>query len=194
MLQRLGNSSAICPRLEVPFTTWLALLENEQWRHRLYQQQQGKQQISPSVNLGAWLQGIYEASWQAIETFNSNTTNLAFNFRNHVQLNAVKMRKVKTIELGEEADSQKVVLLMALTPLANEVVAIRVQLHPLDDEYLPLSIKLTLLSESGEMIQEVPARIEDDYIQLKLFEAETGEGFSINVALDNYQFQESFIL
>ena len=194
MLQRLARDSVIFPRLEVPFTSWGALLEKEQWRLSMYQIRQNQQmQLSPVVKLGAWLQGIYEASWQAIETFNSNNSNQAFNFRNNIQLVAAKMRRIKIIELGGEADSQKFVLLMALTPFANQVLSIRVQLHPFNDEYLP-NIKLVLLSESREIIQEVQARIEDNYIQLKLFEVEMGERFSIDVVLESYQFEENFFL
>lgn len=196
MLQRLGRDSVIFPRLEVPFTSWGALLEKEQWRLRMYliRQKSQRMQLFPAVNLNAWLQGIYEASWQAIETFNSDTSNQAFNFRNNIQLVAAKMRRIKIIELGGEADSQKFFLLMALTSFANQVLGIRVQLHPFNDEYLPNSLKLVLLSESGEILQEVQARIQDNYIQLKLFEVEMGERFSINVVLDSYQFKENFFL
>lgn len=195
MLQRLSRDSVILTRLKVPFTIWGGLLENEQWRQSLYElRQQGQQQLSPVVNLSAWLQGIYEASWQAIETFNLNTSNKAFNFRSNIQLAAAKMRRIKIIELGGEADSQKFCLLMALTPLANQAVGIRVQLHPCDDRYLSNSLKLVLFAESGEMIQEVKARIQDNYIQLKLFEVEIGERFSIDVVLDSYQFKENFLL
>ena len=71
MVQRLGRSSVRFPRLEVPFTTWGSLLEKEQWRKALYQQRQQPQQMQAPqvVNLSAWVQGIYETSWQAIETF-----------------------------------------------------------------------------------------------------------------------------
>ena len=199
MLQRLSSSKAIFPRLEVPFTSWGALLENEQWRQQLYQYQQRQQsqqiQLSPTVNLSDWLQGIYEASWQAIDTLiNSNSSNLAFSFRSNIHLSAAKMERAKIIELGGEAESQKVVLVLKLTPSANQVVSIRVQLHPLNNKNLPDSIKLALLAESGEMIQEVQARIQDNYVQLKLFEVETGESFSIKVVLDSYEFIENFMI
>lgn len=195
MLQRLASDSITFPRLEVPFTSWGALLEKEQYRSKLYQLRQQDRQIQlfPAVNLGAWLQGIYESSWQAIETFNSNTNSLAFNFRSSTQLRPVKMERAKIIDLGGEA-SQKVVLVVALIPSADQVISIRVQLHPLDDEYLPSTIKLVLLAESGEMIQEVQARVQDNYMQLKLFEVDPGESFSIQVVLDSYEFKENFFI
>lgn len=195
--QRLGRSSVVFPRLEVPFMTWAALLEKEQWRQKLYQQRQQGQQMqqSQAVNLSAWVQGIYEASWQGIETFfNSNTDSLAFNFRSSPSLNAESIKRAKTIELGAQAESQKVALLVTLFPEAKQEVGIRVQLHPVDNKYLPHNIKLVLLSELGEIIQEVQARVEDSYIQLKLFEGEVGECFKIQVILDRHQVTENFVI
>ena len=59
---------------------------------------------------------------------------------------------------------------------------------------LPICIKLVLLTDSEEMIQEVQARIQDNYVQLKLFEVETGESFSLKVDLEGYEFREHFII
>ncbi|MEM6753507.1 MAG: DUF1822 family protein, partial [Cyanobacteria bacterium P01_C01_bin.38] len=180
MLQRLTSSRVMFPRLEVPFASWGALLENVQWRQRLYQYQQQQQspqtQLSPAINLSNWFESIYQASWQAIDTLiNSNSSSLAFSFRSDTNLSAAKMERAKIIELGGEAETQKFVLVLKLAPDANEIVSIRAQLHPLNSEYLPDSIKLVLLSESEEIIQEVQARMKDNYIQLKLFEVNTGE-------------------
>ena len=200
ILQQLSTSKAMFPKLEVPFASWRGLLEKKQWRQRLYQlyqqQQQSPQvQLSPGVNLSNWLQGIYEASWQAIDTLiNSNSSNLAFSFRSNIHLGAVKMERAKIIELGGKAKSQKVVLILKLTPSDNQNFRIRVQLHPLENEHLPSSIKLVLLTDSEEMIQEVQARIQDNYVQLKLFEVETGESFSLKVDLEGYEFREHFII
>ena len=96
--------------------------------------------------------------------------------------------------MGAEIESQKVVLLVALIPEANQQVSIRVQLHPIDNEYLPNNIKLVLLSSEEEIIQEVQARVEDNYVQLKLFEGEVGEYFSIQVIRDGYRITENFVI
>lgn len=195
MLQRLSSSKVIFPRLEVPFTSWGALLENKQQRQRLYQKRQGQKiQLSPAVNLSAWLQCIYEASWQPIDTFlNSNTSSLAFNFRSSTSLSAANIKRGKVIDLGGEVESRKVVLVIALIPENNQQVGIRVQLHPIDNEYLPNNIKLVLLSESAEIIKEVQARLQDNYVQL-FFKGEVGECFNIQVTLDSYQITESFLI
>ena len=43
--KHLSSSSVRFPRLELPFPHWGALLENEEWRQKLYQQRQQSQQI-----------------------------------------------------------------------------------------------------------------------------------------------------
>jgi hypothetical protein len=192
LLQRLASSSVTFPRLAVPFTVWGALLENEQWRHRLYQNRQASDNVGE--NLSQWLAGIYSTGWQALETlFGSNASNLALNLRS-ASGSVDGIRRAKLIDLGMQIESQSVVLLVALIPEANRQVSVRVQLHPVGGElYLPANIKLALLSE-GEMLGEVQARSQDNYVQLPRFDVETGERFSIQVILNNFQIAENFII
>ena len=196
LVQRLGNSSVTFSRLEVPFAIWAALLENEQWRQRLYQKRQQSQSSQVQVNLSRWLEGIYDNAWEAIETFllfNSNS--LAFNFRSSSGLSVGSIKRAKLIDLGMEIKSQKVVLLVALITESSQQVSIRVQLHPTGGEsYLPVNIKLGLLSTEGEIIQQVQARVQDNYVQLKRFDGEVGECFSIQVAFDSCQITENFVI
>jgi hypothetical protein len=195
LVQRLGNASCRFSRLAVPFITWGALLENEQWRQRLYQQRQQLQSSQVRVNLSRWLEGIYDNSWEAIETFllfNSNS--LAFNFRSSSGLSIGSIKRAKLIDLGMEIESQKVVLLVAFILEDSQQVSIRVQLHPANGEYLPVNIKLALLLESEEIIQKVQAREQDNYIQLKRFDGEVGECFSIQVTFDSHQITENFVI
>ncbi|ACC85396.1 DUF1822 family protein [Nostoc punctiforme] len=203
MQQLLSDSSVTFVRLAVPFTTWAALLDNEQWRQCLYEQHQRclrravpTQFSQVQVNLSRWLLQIYDASWQAIETFfEPNTSSLAFNFRSSSGLNAAAIKRAKLIDLGMQIEAQKVILLVALMPEVNQQVSIRVQLHPACNQpYLPANIKLVLLSEQGEILQEVQARVQDMYVQLKLFDGEVGERFSIQVTLDSCQITENFVI
>ena len=69
LLARLGNSKVLLPRLEVPFTTWGALLEHGGWRQRLYELRQG---ISQQWSVIEWMQlGISDVAkttgWQKIQ-------------------------------------------------------------------------------------------------------------------------------
>jgi len=110
-------------------------------------------------------------------------------------LGSASVRRAKLIDLGMQIESQQLVLLVALTPKANQEVSIRVQLHPASGEtYLPANIKLALLTESGEIIQSVQSREEDNYVQLPRFDGEVGECFSIQVAVDDWQVTENFVI
>ena len=53
LLQRLGKSEVLFPRLEIPFTTWGALLEHGGWRQRLYELRQG---IRKQWSIPQWMQ------------------------------------------------------------------------------------------------------------------------------------------
>ena len=195
MLQRLGEFSVSLLRLAVPFTTWASLLEDEQWRQRLYQERQYSQSSPVLVNLSRWLEGLYDNAWETIEAFfPPNSSSLAFNFRSTSGLSTGSIQKAKLIDLAMELDSHKVVLLVALLPEVNQQVGIRVQLHPARVEHLPANIKLVLLSTEGDIIQEVQTRVQDNYVQLKRFDGEVGESFSIQVALNDYQITENFVI
>jgi hypothetical protein len=198
LISRLSNSTVTFPRLAIPFTTWASLLAHEHWRQRLYEQRQQSRSVKEQepVNLSRWLKGIYETPWQPIETIlGSNSKSLAFNFRSVAGLRSASIRRAKLIDLGMQIKSQKVVLLIALIPENDRQVSVRVQLHPpLGEIYLPANIKLALLLESGETIQEVQAREQDNYVQLKRFDVEVGEYFNIQIALDGYQIAESFVV
>ncbi|MBD2206473.1 DUF1822 family protein [Calothrix sp. FACHB-1219] len=197
LCQRLGNSSVAFPRLSVPFITWGALLDNQQWRQRLHQQRQQQLQSSwEQVNLSSWLEGIYETSWKTIETFlNTNAQSLAFSFRSSFGLANASVKRAKLIDLGMQLESQQLVLLVALKPEANKTTSIRVQLHPANGEtYLPANIKLTLLTESAEIIHQVQSREQDNYVQLPRFDGEIGECFIIQVAGDDWQITENFVV
>ncbi|MDF5707461.1 MAG: DUF1822 family protein [Nostoc sp. S4] len=53
LLQRLGNSEVVFPRLAIPFELWGALLAHGGWRSRLYERRQG---LSEQWSIQQWLQ------------------------------------------------------------------------------------------------------------------------------------------
>jgi hypothetical protein len=62
LLQRLGDSNLVAPRLAVPFSFWGALLEHGGWRQRLYEKRLGR---SEARSLLQWMRsGISELSQQ----------------------------------------------------------------------------------------------------------------------------------
>jgi Protein of unknown function (DUF1822) len=61
LIARLANPDIVSPRLEIPFQTWGALIENGGWRSRLYQHRIGQ----PEQSVIQWLQnGITNAAQQ----------------------------------------------------------------------------------------------------------------------------------
>jgi hypothetical protein len=69
LIERLGNPSQLLPRLEVPFSTWGALLQNPQWFRRLGAARRG---IATKTPVLQWLkQGLSDLSnefgWRQIE-------------------------------------------------------------------------------------------------------------------------------
>ncbi|MEI2579873.1 DUF1822 family protein [Scytonema sp. PRP1] len=191
LIQRLGNPSVTFPRVAVPFTLWGALLEHEEWRQMLYQQRQGNVLLKIPVHLNQWFQQTFETAWQAVELLLG--PNFVYRGIDTGQEAAVK--RAKLIDLGIQFGSQAVVLLVAITPETEQRVSVRVQLHPsAGTTLLPRGVKLALLSSSKEISQEVQAREQDNYIQLKRFRGQAGEQFSIKIALNDAEIIEDFVI
>jgi Protein of unknown function (DUF1822) len=190
LLQRLTHNAVTFHRLAVPFTTWGALLENEQWRQQLYQ----RLKQSRYLNLSRWLEGVYDQLWDSVEAIlGENVGETAFKFRESLEVEARNVKRAKLINLGKDG-STSFVLVIAITWENSQQACIRVQLHPKPDNLcLPKNVKLAL-QVSGETIQEVQAREQDNYIQLNRFEGEVGETFSIQVKIENYQILENFVI
>ncbi|MEC4816050.1 MAG: DUF1822 family protein [Scytonema sp. PMC 1069.18] len=143
------------------------------------------------TKLSQWLQGIFEESWQVMETFINPETNLAFTTRN-MDLGA---KRAKLIDFGIQLGNQSVAMLVNITAETDEKMGVLVQLHPTGGErFLPTDIRLTLLSKAGKKLQEVVSRSQDNYIQLKPFRGESGKCFSIEVSLENASIKENFEL
>jgi hypothetical protein len=148
------------------------------------------------VNLSQWFQNLFEAGWQSLETLlEKEQQNLAFGFRSASQLSEASVKGAKLIDLGLQLGSQSIALLVAIAPETDQKVGILVQVHPTGGEnYLPFNIRLVLLSESGETLQEVQSRSQDNYIQLKRFRGSSGECFNIQIACGETSVTENFII
>ena len=212
LLKILSQSAPYSPRLDVPFAQWGALMADEKFRNALYQRLQRNaipkgittnlipKRITTKLttNLGQWFQQSFEAGWQSLDTLlNTESANLAYSSYalRQRQLEVGAFEGVKVIDLGMELGNQSVALLIGLTPEAEQKVAIRVQLHPVGGHtYLPAKIKLALLSRSGKVLQEIQARTQDNFIQLKRFTTPRGKNFSIRVALDDFSITENLAL
>lgn len=142
-----------------------------------------------TIKLSQWLQGVFDDGWQMIDTLINPEANLAFSTRNVMEA----ARRAKLIDLGVQLGSQTVALLVNIVEENEDKLRVLIQLHPTGGEkFLAPLLKLTLLSKSGKVLQEVQSRIQDNYIQLKPFKGESGKCFSIKVSLGDISIQESF--
>lgn len=146
------------------------------------------------VNLSQWFKNIFETDWQPIAAL-FGKENLAFSFRSDSQFNEATIKRAKLLNLGVKLGSQSVAMLVAITPTEEQKVSILVQVHPVNGEaILPPNLKLGLLSVSGETLQEVQSRSQDNYIQLKRFRGLPGESFNIRITFGNVTITETFVI
>ena len=196
LVQRLGNPSVVFLRLAVPFSLWGALLENEDLRSRLYHQRLGE--VTPAqvlVNLSRWLENVFDAGWQSLETLSSPSTDLVYNFSHVRGANGLADSQVQGCKLIDLPGGESVALLVGLKRSADGRISVRVQLHPRPgNRYLPANIKLILRSESGEILESVQAGDEDNYIQIPRFRSSSEFHFSVQVGLDEFEITEDFVV
>jgi len=146
------------------------------------------------TKLSQWFENMFNTGWQSLEAlFSKDIEHLAFGLRRNFHLSDSAVKAAKMIDLGLQLGSRSVVLLIALAPEADDKVGILVHVHPANGEnYLLPNTKLTLLCDSGEILQEVQSRSQDNYIQLKRFRGNYGECFSIQVAASGVSVTETF--
>jgi Protein of unknown function (DUF1822) len=141
--------------------------------------------------LGEWLQGVFAEGWQSIEALLDPELGLAFNTRNP-ELGAAGG---KLIDLEMQMGQQTLALIVNITQEADDRFGVLVQLHPTGGErYLPATLSLKLLSKAGKVLQEVQARSQDNYIQLRPFRGEQSKCFSLEVGLRSVRLREDFVL
>ncbi|BAZ40709.1 hypothetical protein NIES4101_66700 [Calothrix sp. NIES-4101] len=159
------------------------------------------------TKLSQWLQGVIDEAWQKIDSLTNPELALAFSTRNVER----DTKRAKIIDLGIELGNKKFALLLNISAdISTELledkeeslisesppkISVLAQLYPLNGErFLPPNVKLILLSKAGKTLQEVTARSQDNYIQLKPFKAEQGKKFSIQVSLGDATVRENFEL
>jgi Protein of unknown function (DUF1822) len=191
LIQRLGRSSITFPRLEIPFTTWGALLEQQSWRRQLCNQRQGR---VPPIQLQQWFQSVIGTGWESVETvLRSTERNFSPNFRAVSASSEFEITQVKRINWTLQPQDQAVLLLLGLKMEDDGRIGVLAQVHPSDsNDCVPPALTLSLLSETGDALQVVQARHQDSYIQLQPFRCTLDTHFSIQVVLDTESFIEDF--
>lgn len=139
--------------------------------------------------LSQWFKNVFDEGWLTIDKLTKVESNLAFNTRKLVE----GVRRGKLIDLEIQLGKNTVALLVNIIEVTDNKFSILIQLHPTGKhKYLPQNLQLIMLSKAGKILQEVRARAQDNYIQLKPFKGEAAKRFSIEVALDNISIKENF--
>jgi Protein of unknown function (DUF1822) len=149
-----------------------------------------------AINLRNWFENAFEEGWQAVETILGTKQNLAL-VREATRIHSqVSVKRAKMLDLGIELGEKSVVMAIAIFQNGDETIEVLVQVHPSRSQtYLPPNLRLTMLSETNEILQpEVRSRSQDNYIQLKRFNGQTGDRFRIQIALDEINIIEDFVL
>jgi Protein of unknown function (DUF1822) len=183
----------------LPLEDLLAHLTTKTSQSKIYipRQEPGNEtNLKSQIQLSQWLENIFESGWQSIETIlGSEQQNLAFSLRSNSHSSESSIKRAKLIDFGLQLGNQSLALLVAITPEIEEKVGILVQVHPMEGEtYLPPNLKLSMLSESGEILQEVESRSMDNYIQLKRFRGLPGEKFAIKLTFGEQSVTEDFVI
>jgi len=199
LLQRLGNSHKAFPRLEIPFPQWAALLEQEEWRDRLYQWRQGKANGVP-VNLRQWFENLFEAGWQDPQNLGWSgargaTVQAESALSGLQKSNQEEVWRIKLVDLSNVKEEILVGLLVTMTPQNNEEMQISLQLHPMGySEVLPEGITLKLSESNRDVLETVKARGQDNCLEFPLFTCSSGDRFYVEIALGDRSVTETFFL
>ncbi|ARV60542.1 hypothetical protein BZZ01_19605 [Nostocales cyanobacterium HT-58-2] len=187
--QRLANPAIANPRLELPFELWGALLQRPDWQQRLSR----RALTSTRVNLRSMFGNVFADTWQAVEALFDSQPDFAFSFRQTNDATQASIQRAKEIDLPTKEGNQILVLMLMLTEETDGRLGIRTQLHSRErEQHLPTNVRLNLISASGEVVQSVTARQEDNSIQLKRFKCPANTQFSLQVCLDDFCFSEEF--
>jgi hypothetical protein len=146
------------------------------------------------IHLRNWVEGIVDAGWQSLEEIVGGDRLNLVPVRG-TQPFEITVRHAKLLDTGMELGDHAVVLSLAITVNPDTSMNVLVQLYPKPGtSRLPANVRLVMLTEAGEVIQQVCAREQDNYIQLKHFRGEAGDIFEIQVCLDDLCIAESFVL
>ncbi|MGB3191468.1 MAG: DUF1822 family protein [Limnoraphis sp.] len=153
-------------------------------------------QIENAVKLNQWLQNTFETGWETLETLLS-PPKMAWRSRNITSDSLIPVNSDLGVErikkFNLEPTGEQVGLLVRLQPRTELEMGIGVELYPINNQvYLPQNLQLLLLDENGETVMQAEARSTKN-IQLK-FSGESGEIFSVKVALEDLSIVETFVI
>jgi hypothetical protein len=169
LLDILANPQLIFPRKAITFEEWSAVIVNSNWRKILIT----RRQKSP-VKLTNWFAHNFPIDWQSILDFSSLPLVPAF-----------KNTEIKRIkDLGVELLGNPLALMITIGKV-KEGFSIQASVYPTEEKNtLPPKLKLSILTETGQVFREVSAGDNDEFIRYR-FDAELGDKFFIEVTLES---------
>jgi hypothetical protein len=207
LVDRLTRISTV-PRLALPFELWGAILNQPEWRDRLYRQRVEPDQASIRVQLSNWLNRAWEQQlgWRSLNQLISEGfagMEPAFSLRSSSQVESTDAEidpetneqvQGKLVEWNR-LDEPAVLMLVGVTREPDQRLAVKVQVHPHQDQhYVPANLNLLLLSENGTVLQTVESGERDNFIQLRKFRCSTGTQFSLQLVLADEISIETFVV
>ncbi|MDZ7964462.1 MAG: DUF1822 family protein [Nostoc sp. DedSLP03] len=144
------------------------------------------------VNLKQWLENIFEAGWQEVETLlGTQSANPAWGMRSKA---GAFLSRGKLIDVGDFLSKRAVVLVVTLPSDNEQEMDIIVELHPTNrQDYLPPNLHLMVLDFEGASVMEAQTRSSNKNIQLE-FSCEVGERFSVKLVLGDISITENFVI
>ena len=124
LLSYLGNPNLTFPRLAVPFAEWGALLENEEWRSRLYQLRIS-QSIEEQLSVQERLLGILGAGWQTIEEIFANSIQPDFAYGQRKRRYTSNVLGEQDVNLGKDSDNKDTDDIPQAIPALVELLRVR---------------------------------------------------------------------
>jgi hypothetical protein len=186
-LDILANPTLIFPRRAIPFDVWAVIVGNENWRRMLIERR--KEHVMPltaseAINhLSQWFENQFETGWQTIHQF------IAPHLIGAFMANQVK--RAKLLDLTVELLNYQVALMITLGKTEHSTT-VQASLYPTGEHTaLPPNLKLSILTQTGEVFKEVTSRSDDEFIRYK-FDAESGDHFKVRVTLGSSSVTEIF--
>ncbi len=144
------------------------------------------------TNLSTWLQNTLQsgqqaiaAGWQAVEqVLTPSELSHAYAFRRN------SVRRAKRIVLGDQA----IALVVDMQAETAEQIAIRLQLHPVDNHpNLPPGLQMAILDDTGNVVIDATATGNEDFLELQI-DGASGEVFHLQMRLNSFQDTQAFVI
>jgi guanylate kinase len=152
--------------------------------------------VQKPVQLNQWFENSFQTGWQPLEELLVKTKTRSPKLRSLYHFKEEEfIKRFKFIKFGTDSDSPVVALMVAIRKDVEQKIAIRVQIHPVEEATsLPVNLKLSLIDDSGKTLKEVQARSQDIFIQLPSFRGKSQETFRIQLALNDTSITEDFVI